>query len=48
MARMNVHVHILEWFKNSGFEFKYNKHAIINARDNEHLHILEWFKNFNK
>ena len=22
------HLHILEWFKNSGFEFKYDKHAI--------------------
>ena len=39
------HLHILEWFKNSGFEFKYEKNTITNASQNGHIHILEWFKN---
>jgi hypothetical protein len=39
------HVQVLEWFKNSGYEFKYDKWAIINASKNGHFEVLEWFKN---
>ena len=39
------HVNILEWFKNSKFEFRYSKHAINWASENGHVNILEWFKN---
>ena len=42
------HVQVLEWLKNSGYEFKYNKYAINEACYNEHIKILEWFiKNHN-
>ena len=39
------HIQVLEWFKNSGYEFKYDKNAIINASSNGHIQVLEWFKN---
>jgi hypothetical protein len=38
-------VNILEWFKNSGYEFKYDKYAIIWALQHGKVHILKWFKN---
>ena len=44
-ASSNGNISILEWFKNSGFEFKYDEYAINNASENGHIHILEWFKN---
>ena len=34
----------MEWFKNSGYEFKYTSSA-INWASNGHVAILEWFKN---
>ena len=43
---MNGHVHVLEWFKNSGFEFKYDEDVITNAAENGHIDVLEWFRNF--
>ncbi len=39
------HVQVLEWFKNSGYEFKYNQRAINMASNNGHIQVLEWFKN---
>jgi hypothetical protein len=44
-ASFNGHVHILEWFKNSGYEFKYNVSTISMASHNGHVNVLEWFKN---
>ena len=41
-ASINGHLHILEWFKNSGFELKYTEHAIDRASASGRLHILEW------
>ncbi len=38
-------VEILEWFKNFGYEFKYNEWTIIYASNNGHIQVLEWFKN---
>ena len=39
------HIQVLEWFKNSGYEFKYDIHAIFYASVFGHIQILEWFKN---
>ena len=41
----NGHVNILEWFKNSGFEFRYTSDAIDSATKNDHINVLDWFKN---
>ena len=38
-------ISLLEWFKNSGYEFKYTFYAIDWASRNGHLRVLEWFKN---
>ena len=38
-------VKFLEWFKNSSYEFKYDKMAINLACYNGHIQVLEWFKN---
>src|SRR5580692_3832952 len=37
-------ISLLEWFTNSGYEFKYT-YAINVASENGHLSVLEWFKN---
>jgi hypothetical protein len=39
------HDQILEWFKNSGHEFKYDNFEINEASYFGHVQILEWFKN---
>ena len=39
------HIKVLEWFKNSGYEFKYDQSAINYASVNGHIQVLEWFKN---
>jgi hypothetical protein len=44
-AFKNGHVEVLEWFKNSGHEFKYYVDAINNACISGHVQVLEWFKN---
>ena len=44
-ASFNGHIKVLEWFKNSGYEFKYSKNAINNASQGGHIKVLEWFKN---
>ena len=41
----NGHIMILDWFKNSEFEFKHNEYAINNASQNGHIAVLDWFKN---
>jgi hypothetical protein len=38
-------IEVLEWFKNSGYEFKYDKKVINNASKYGNIQILEWFKN---
>jgi hypothetical protein len=39
------HEKVLEWFKNSGYEFKYDVDAINFAASNGNVNVLEWFKN---
>jgi hypothetical protein len=39
------HVQVLEWFKNSGYEFNYNEMSINSASYYGHVQVLEWFKN---
>jgi hypothetical protein len=38
------HVEILEWYKKSGYKFKYDKNYIYVASKNGHVEVLEWFK----
>ena len=38
---------ILKWFKNSGYEIKYNRYAISGAAEEGYVQILKWFKNRN-
>ena len=44
-ACKNGHIQVLEWFKNSGYEFKYDENAIDYASYYGHIQVLEWFKN---
>ena len=44
-ASKNGDVKFLEWFKNSGYEFKYNEDAINRAFNHGHVQVLKWFKN---
>jgi hypothetical protein len=44
-ASRNEHIEVLEWFKNSGYEFEYYEEVINEASINEHIEVLEWFKN---
>jgi hypothetical protein len=39
------HVQVLEWFKKSGYKFKYDEWAINEASSNGNIQVLEWFKN---
>ncbi len=38
-------IQILEWLKNSCYEFKYNSSEISYASRYGHVEVLEWFKN---
>jgi hypothetical protein len=44
-ASSNGNIEILEWFKNSSYEFKYDEDVIIWASYYGHTQVLEWFKN---
>jgi hypothetical protein len=39
------HVQVLEWYKNSGYDFNYNKRPFYYASCNGHVQVLKWFKN---
>ena len=39
------HIQVLEWFINSGYNFKYSKNPITSASYNGKIQVLEWFKN---
>ena len=36
---------VLDWFMNSGLEFKYSVSAIDYASENGHVSVFDWFKN---
>jgi hypothetical protein len=42
-ASSNGHDNVLEWFKNSGYYFKFTKYTLYYASSNGHVNILEWF-----
>ena len=44
-ASINGHVEILEWFKSSGYNFKYDIDVINYALSEGHVKILDWIKN---
>jgi hypothetical protein len=44
-ACKNGHDKVLEWFKNSGYVFKYDEYEISYESMNGNTQILEWFKN---
>ena len=45
-ASREGNVHYFEWFKNSGYEFKYDNRVIYYASMFGNVEILEWFKNY--
>ena len=42
-ASMYGHVEVLEWFKNSGYKFKYDEFSIYLASQNEHIRVLKFY-----
>ena len=44
-ASREGHIQVLEWFKNSGYEFKYDQWAFNCASWKGNIQVLEWFKN---
>ena len=45
ITSQNGHIAVLDWFKNSGFEFKYDENTINCVSENGHISVLDWFKN---
>ena len=43
-ASKNAHIVVINWFKESDFQFKYNSNAINYASENGHIAVLQWFK----
>ena len=41
VASMYGHVKVLEWFKNSGYKFKYDDNAILWASFNDHVDVIK-------
>ena len=44
-ASIYGHISVLEWFRNSGYEFIYSKYAINWAYIYGHISVIEWFRN---
>ena len=44
ISSKHARISILDWLKNSGFEFNYTMYAINRASVNGHTNVLEWFK----
>jgi len=44
-ATANRYIHILEWYKTSGLEFKYTTSTITCATHEGYTDVLEWFEN---
>jgi hypothetical protein len=42
-ASQNGHVNVLEWWKNSGLELKYDEYALSLASKNGHVNVLDWW-----